>query len=114
MEEIISCLKFGRQDLDPDLTCDYNIIIGDLNYRLDSNYEEYMDKFQDTVTDHIETMDQLKISMRGGNLPIQLQSGQVLLRQHSPKYPGYQESQIHFEPTYKLNAYDNGYKDKKN
>ena len=43
MEEIIKSLKYERKDLDADLTCDYNFIMGDLNYRLNSTYEEMID-----------------------------------------------------------------------
>ena len=30
--------------MDSDLICDYNFIMGDLNYRINSTYEEMMDK----------------------------------------------------------------------
>lgn len=92
MEEIIKSLKYERSDLDPDLTCDYNIIMGDLNYRLNSNFEEMMAKYIKNATEVIDEKDQLKISMRGGNLPTVLANGQTLFRPHSPKYPFYDET----------------------
>lgn len=75
MEEIIKSLKYERSDLDPDLTCDYNIIMGDLNYRLNSNFEEMMIKYISNPTEIIDSKDQLKISMRGGDLPTVPSSG---------------------------------------
>lgn len=43
MEEVIKGMKYERQELDPDMTCDFNLIMGDLNYRLESTYEDMID-----------------------------------------------------------------------
>ena len=43
MEELIKQLKIERQEMDPDIICDYNFIMGDLNYRFDQTYEEMID-----------------------------------------------------------------------
>ena len=42
-EELISSLKVERQELDPDIICDYNWFMGDLNYRFETTYEEMID-----------------------------------------------------------------------
>ena len=42
-EELIESLKVERQELDPDMICDYNFFMGDLNYRFDCTYEELVD-----------------------------------------------------------------------
>ena len=42
MEEIVRALKIEREEFDADVLCDYNFIIGDLNYRFDSTYEDMM------------------------------------------------------------------------
>ena len=36
-------MKVERQELDPDIICDYNFIIGDLNYRFDTSYDDMID-----------------------------------------------------------------------
>lgn len=43
MEEIIREMKVERPDLDVDILCDYNFIMGDLNYRFDLTFEEMID-----------------------------------------------------------------------
>ena len=40
MEEIIQAFKVERDEFDTDIFCDYNFILGDLNYRMDTSYEE--------------------------------------------------------------------------
>ena len=39
MESLIEYFKVERQEFDSDIICDYNFIMGDLNYRFDSTYE---------------------------------------------------------------------------
>jgi len=48
--------------------CDYNFIIGDLNYRFETTYDE-MNKNNEikNAIDNINTLDQLKISMNRHN-----------------------------------------------
>ena len=41
-EEIIKSLKCERQEMDPDMICDYNFFMGDLNYRMDNTTFEEM------------------------------------------------------------------------
>ena len=48
-EDVIRALKAERQEMDPDIVCDYNFFLGDLNYRLDNTtYEDmlYTDKIK--------------------------------------------------------------------
>lgn len=40
MEEILKSLRNDRQEMDPDVLYDYCFIMGDLNYRFDSTYED--------------------------------------------------------------------------
>jgi hypothetical protein len=40
MEEIISIFKIERSELDPDTLADYNFIMGDLNYRFETTFED--------------------------------------------------------------------------
>ena len=44
MGDVLKGLKYEREELDPDITCDYNFILGDLNYRFESSYEEMIDE----------------------------------------------------------------------
>lgn len=40
MEDIIDAFHIReRKELDPDVACDYNFIVGDLNYRLLTTYK---------------------------------------------------------------------------
>lgn len=101
--------------MDPDLTCDYNFIMGDLNYRLNSTYEEMIDlDLIKEAPQKINLLDQLSISIRGGLMPTTLANGELITRFNSPKYPLYYEHKIHFFPTYKRNQNDNAYTNKKN
>ena len=114
MGDVLKGLKYEREELDPDITCDYNFILGDLNYRFESSYEEMIDEnLIQQAPQLIETHDQLKISMRGGFIPIKMANGDEIARMSSPKYPHYQEPKINFFPTYKRNDQDNGYVNKK-
>ena len=61
----------------------------------------------------VETHDQLKISMKGGMIPMKLPNGDISTRLNSPKYPGYEEPKINFFPTYKRHEQDNTYINKK-
>ena len=40
MEDITKYLKTKREEMDADIHSDYAFIMGDLNYRFDSTYEE--------------------------------------------------------------------------
>ena len=42
MEEITRSLKTERTEMDADIVYDYSFIMGDLNYRFDSTYEDMM------------------------------------------------------------------------
>lgn len=43
MADLIKEMKVERPELDIDILCDYNFIMGDLNYRFDSTFEEMID-----------------------------------------------------------------------
>ena len=43
MEELIRNFKIEREEMDPDIVCDYNFIMGDLNYRFDTTFEEMIE-----------------------------------------------------------------------
>jgi|TARA_B110001450_G_C17540214_1_gene448306 hypothetical protein len=52
--------------MDPDLICDYNFIMGDLNYRFNSSYEQMMDNGDiHTACQMMDELDQLTISRKG-------------------------------------------------
>ena len=58
MEEIIRCMKIERQELDPDILADYNFILGDLNYRMESTYEQMIDTDKIKIANElIDTLD---------------------------------------------------------
>lgn len=40
IEELIKVFRIDRTELDPDMIADYNFIMGDLNYRFESTFEE--------------------------------------------------------------------------
>jgi hypothetical protein len=40
IEELIKNFRIDRTELDPDMIADYNFIMGDLNYRFESSFEE--------------------------------------------------------------------------
>ena len=40
MEEILKGIRAEREEFDPDVFNDYNFIIGDLNYRMETTFEE--------------------------------------------------------------------------
>jgi hypothetical protein len=68
MEEIIRSNQFrhSNPDLDEDFLADYSFILGDLNYRFDSTYQDFVNsdliKF---ANERIEDLDQLHKSMLG-------------------------------------------------
>ena len=43
MATILQNLNSERQEMDPDILCDYNFILGDMNYRFESTYEDMID-----------------------------------------------------------------------
>ena len=64
MEDLIKTMKIERNELDPDIICDYNFIIGDLNYRFDTTYDDMIDNDKIKIDPQlIEQYDQLMISM---------------------------------------------------
>ena len=40
MQEILSSLKGDREEIEMDVLYDYTIVAGDLNYRVDTTYED--------------------------------------------------------------------------
>jgi hypothetical protein len=43
IEELIKVFRIDRTELDPDMIADYNFIMGDLNYRFESTFEEMVE-----------------------------------------------------------------------
>lgn len=44
MATLMEQFRVDRQEMDSDLICDYNFIMGDLNYRIESTFEAMIDK----------------------------------------------------------------------
>jgi hypothetical protein len=66
MSSLVKFFKVDRQEMDPDLICDYNFIMGDLNYRFNSSYEQMMDNGDiHTACQMMDELDQLTISRKG-------------------------------------------------
>lgn len=85
MGETLRGISVSNQNdkVEPDALADFNFIIGDLNSR-----------FKSTFTKHIENVDQ---SMHMLKELDELHE----MRNEKMRYPGYQEKQINFMPTYK-------------
>ena len=114
MEDIIRALKTERQEMDADVVYDYSFIMGDLNYRFDSTYEDMIAGQQiNRAHELIDQYDQLTKSKNGGQMTHYLPNGQAVFQSNMQKYPGYFEPKIEFKPTYKRNFDDNNYKNKK-
>ena len=96
MSSLVKFFKVDRQEMDPDLICDYNFIMGDLNYRFNSSYEQMMDNGDiHTACQMMDELDQLTISRKG--VTINEKKGKVTrTRQTSPHYPCYYEHKITF------------------
>lgn len=105
MEDITKYLKTKRDEMDADIHSDYAFIMGDLNYRFESTFDEMISnpKFINNAHNLIDSLDQLTISRRGLSEEFS-----------SKKYPGYFECKIEFKPTYKRESHENIYKNKKN
>lgn len=96
MSELIRKMRIQRDELDPDIISDFSFIVGDMNYRLDSTFEELIGQME-TIIEKRKELDQLHIACTKYD-----------------KYPGYQEYEINFMPSYKRNRFDNNYFNKKN
>ena len=67
IEELIKVFRIDRTELDPDMIADYNFIMGDLNYRFESTFEEMVETEKLKMAPQlIDQLDQLTISKRGG------------------------------------------------
>ena len=76
--------------MDADIVYDYSFIMGDLNYRFDSTYEDMMSTQQINIAHElIDQFDQLKKSLKGGQMTHFLPNGQAVFQNHMQKYPGY-------------------------
>lgn len=42
MSELVRRMRLHREELDPDTIADYSFILGDMNYRMESTFEELM------------------------------------------------------------------------
>lgn len=83
MEDIIRKLKIERQEMDPDVISDYSFIMGDLNYRFQSTYEDMVNNNQiDIACTLLPEKDQLTISMnrKGNQLECQQADGSFLYK----------------------------------
>ena len=58
MSEIIRKMRNQREEIDPDVISDFSFIVGDMNYRLESTYEELI-KDIGSVIKRRESLDQL-------------------------------------------------------
>jgi predicted methyltransferase len=64
IEDIIRKLKIERQEMDPDVISDYNFILGDLNYRFNSTFEDMVNQNQiEMASKLLPEKDQLTQSM---------------------------------------------------
>lgn len=110
MAEVLKSFRVERPELDPDMMADYCFIMGDMNYRFDTTFEEMMkdDKVKN-APELIPIYDQLAMSMKRKENGVNGLGGQEV----GSKYPNYFEPKITFLPTYKRNMDDNQYKNKK-
>lgn len=66
MADLIEEFKVDRQEMDSDVICDYNFIMGDLNYRFDSTYEQMCEQGKIRIAGQLlDELDQLSISRKG-------------------------------------------------
>lgn len=56
MSDLIKKLRVYREDLDPDIIADFSWIMGDMNYRMDSTFEELVPQL-DRVLELREDLD---------------------------------------------------------
>ena len=86
----------SQNKIEPDAIADYCFILGDLNYRFKSTYLEHIHNVKNSK--HL--------------IPIldELHEG----RTSFGRYPGYDEMEINFDPTYKRDPTLNGYYINKN
>ena len=96
MSSLISKMRNQREEIDPDIIADYSFILGDLNYRIEGDFDTILGKL-DQIVKLRKGLDQLSRSM-----------------QELGKYADYIEEEIRFKPSYKRNKYDDGYFNKKN
>ncbi|CDW91774.1 endonuclease exonuclease phosphatase family protein [Stylonychia lemnae] len=95
MSDLIRKMRNQREELDPDIISDFSFIIGDLNYRLESTFED--------LAPQIDKVIQLRKSLD------QFEKARL-----QDRYTEYTEYDINFMPTYKRNRFDQGYFNKKN
>eukprot|EP00347_Sterkiella_histriomuscorum_P004413 403360556 len=95
MSDLIKKMRNQREEIDPDMISDFSFILGDLNYRMESTYDELVQRLNEIIKLRLK-MDQLLKAISQG------------------KYPLYKEFAINFMPSYKRNKTDNDYLNKKN
>lgn len=49
MSDLIRKMRNQREEIDPDMISDFSFIIGDLNYRLESTYEELVPQIEKVI-----------------------------------------------------------------
>ena len=81
--------------MDTDTLADFNFILGDLNYRLESSFSELNDETINLCHDMLKDREQLTEARKKG------------------LYPLYEEPEIKFKPSYKMYDDKNSYFNKK-
>jgi len=70
ISDLIHELRLSRKEMDSDILGEFNYIMGDLNYRINSTFEELNDTNIDSVFCLIPKLEQLTLSKRNlGNYP---------------------------------------------
>lgn len=90
MGSIMKAICAGKVKFEPDAAADFSIILGDLNYRFKSTYQDYIHNVENAHAD-IEKLDELHEA-----------------RMLKKRYFGYHEEPIKFDPTYKRDKLSNG------
>lgn len=102
MADLISKTKSGethKKKFDSDVLADFSVILGDMNYRLDTGYTQFINEVH-TASQRLPELDQLY---------------KVMHDDLSKRcYVGYEEGVIGFLPTYKRGRQENSYVNKKN
>lgn len=97
MGDLIRKMRNQREEIDPDMIADFSFILGDMNYRMEGDFETLVPRINEIVKLR-KGLDQLYKSMN-----------------ELGKYPDYTEYDINFKPTYKrIKTEKEGYFNKKN
>ena len=83
--KMASSMLKGIDGLEPDATSDFSFLLGDTNSRFNRKFSEHIKQIKKSPA-LVPEFDQLSSHLRDGY------------------YPGYQEGEINFMPTYKLDT----------